>query len=48
MSTRTLLSPAALARPRGKAVYWSVFTGVVVLFALAFLFPPCTGWSPAP
>ncbi|GAA2890877.1 carbohydrate ABC transporter permease [Streptomyces mexicanus] len=39
MSTRTLLSPAALARPRGKAVYWSVFTGVVVLFALAFLFP---------
>ncbi|MGW0837642.1 carbohydrate ABC transporter permease [Streptomyces prunicolor] len=39
MTTRTLLSPAALARPRGKAVYWTVFTGVVVLFALAFLFP---------
>ncbi|MEU5608696.1 carbohydrate ABC transporter permease [Streptomyces sparsogenes] len=39
MSTRTLVSPAALARPRGKAVYWTVFTGVVVLFALAFLFP---------
>ena len=39
MSTRTLVSPAALARPRGRAVYWSVFTGVVLLFALAFLFP---------
>ena len=39
MTTRTLLSPATLARPRGKAVYWTVFTGVVVLFALAFLFP---------
>ncbi|QTE02197.1 carbohydrate ABC transporter permease [Streptomyces cyanogenus] len=38
-STRTLVSPAALARPRGKAVYWTVFTAVVVLFALAFLFP---------
>jgi len=39
VSTRTLVSPAALARPRGRAVYWSVFTGVVLLFALAFLFP---------
>ncbi|MFJ9814893.1 carbohydrate ABC transporter permease [Streptomyces sp. NPDC101151] len=39
MSTRTLISPATLARPRGKAVYWTVFTGVVLLFALAFLFP---------
>ena len=39
MSTRTLVSPASLARPRGKAVYWTVFAGVVVLFALAFLFP---------
>ncbi|MFB7733203.1 carbohydrate ABC transporter permease [Streptomyces sp. NPDC056112] len=39
MSTRTLISPAVLARPRGKAVYWTVFTGVVLLFALAFLFP---------
>ncbi|MFE1911310.1 carbohydrate ABC transporter permease [Streptomyces anandii] len=38
-ATRTLLSPAALARPRGKAAYWTVFTGVVLLFALAFLFP---------
>ncbi|MFE2186588.1 carbohydrate ABC transporter permease [Streptomyces sp. NPDC059455] len=39
MSTRTLVSPATLARPRGRAVYWTVFTGVVVLFAIAFLFP---------
>ncbi|MFJ3304162.1 carbohydrate ABC transporter permease [Streptomyces sp. NPDC086549] len=39
MSTRTLISPATLARPRGKVLYWSVFTGVVLLFALAFLFP---------
>ncbi|AOR30795.1 ABC transporter permease [Streptomyces fodineus] len=39
MSTRTLVSPATLARPRGKALYWTVFTAVVVLFALAFLFP---------
>lgn len=39
MSTRTLVSPATLARPRGRALYWTVFTGVLVLFALAFLFP---------
>lgn len=39
MSTRTLISPLTLARPRGKAVYWTVFGGVVLLFALAFLFP---------
>jgi multiple sugar transport system permease protein len=38
-SPRTLVSPAALARPRGRALYWTVFTAVVVLFALAFLFP---------
>ncbi|MFD7699900.1 carbohydrate ABC transporter permease [Streptomyces caelestis] len=38
-STRTLVSPAVLARPRGRTVYWTVFTGTVVLFALAFLFP---------
>lgn len=37
--TRTLVSPAVLARPRGKAVYWTVFTTVVLLFTLAFLFP---------
>lgn len=39
MSTRTLVSPAALARPRGRATYWTVFTAIVLLFALAFLFP---------
>lgn len=38
-TTRTLVSPAVLARPRGKAAYWTVFSGVVLLFALAFLFP---------
>ncbi|MFC9117412.1 MULTISPECIES: carbohydrate ABC transporter permease [Streptomyces] len=38
-ATRTLVSPAVLTRPRGRAVYWTVFTGVVLLFALAFLFP---------
>ncbi|MFC8195250.1 carbohydrate ABC transporter permease [Streptomyces sp. NPDC060006] len=38
-STRTLVSPLALARPRGRALYWTVFTGVVFLFTLAFLFP---------
>ncbi|WP_458084472.1 carbohydrate ABC transporter permease [Streptomyces malaysiensis] len=39
MSTRTLVSPAALARPRGRAVYWTVFTAVLALFVIAFLFP---------
>jgi len=39
MSVRTLVSPLTLARPRGKVLYWTVFTGVVLLFALAFLFP---------
>lgn len=38
-ATRTLVSPATLARPRGKTLYWTVFTVVLVLFALAFLFP---------
>ncbi|MFF4359494.1 carbohydrate ABC transporter permease [Streptomyces sp. NPDC001604] len=38
-ATRTLVSPATLARPRGRTVYWTVFTVVLVLFALAFLFP---------
>ncbi|MBL1103255.1 carbohydrate ABC transporter permease [Streptomyces sp. 5-8] len=37
--TRTLISPATLARPRGRALYWTVFTAVVLLFGLAFLFP---------
>ncbi|MER5307557.1 carbohydrate ABC transporter permease [Streptomyces sp. NPDC002773] len=39
MSTRTLISPATLARPRGKAVYWTVFALVVGGFTLAFLGP---------
>lgn len=38
-SVRTLVSPLALARRRGKATYWAVFALVTVLFAFAFLFP---------
>ncbi|MFC9621786.1 carbohydrate ABC transporter permease [Streptomyces sp. NPDC056930] len=39
MSTRTLISPAQLARPWGKAVYWVTFVLVVGLFTLVFLGP---------
>ncbi|MFF5788729.1 carbohydrate ABC transporter permease [Streptomyces sp. NPDC012693] len=39
MSTRTLISPAVLARPRGKVLYWTVFAAVVLLFTLVFLGP---------
>ncbi|MBP2478008.1 multiple sugar transport system permease protein [Crossiella equi] len=39
MSTRTLVSPAALRSRRGKAVYWLVFTLVFLAFVLAFVFP---------
>ncbi|MCQ4198557.1 carbohydrate ABC transporter permease [Streptomyces coelicoflavus] len=39
MSTRTLVSPAQLARPRGKALYWVVFGLVVALFTVVFLGP---------
>ncbi|GGQ57503.1 carbohydrate ABC transporter permease [Streptomyces flaveolus] len=39
MSTRTLISPAQLARPRGKAVYWVTFAVVVAGFTLVFLGP---------
>ncbi|AJP00708.1 ABC transporter permease [Streptomyces cyaneogriseus subsp. noncyanogenus] len=39
MSTRTLISPAQLARPRGKVLYWTVFTLVVGGFTLTFLGP---------
>ncbi|MBX9421428.1 MULTISPECIES: carbohydrate ABC transporter permease [Streptomyces] len=39
MSTRTLISPAVLARPRGKVLYRIVFAAVVVLFTLVFLGP---------
>lgn len=37
--TRTLVSRAQLARPRGRAVYWGVLWILVPLFALVFLFP---------
>ncbi|CAM5667059.1 Carbohydrate ABC transporter permease OS=Streptomyces tendae OX=1932 GN=F3L20_14685 PE=3 SV=1 [Streptomyces tendae] len=39
MSTRTLISPAQLARPRGKLLYWVVFGLVVALFTVVFLGP---------
>jgi multiple sugar transport system permease protein len=39
MSTRTLISPAALARPRGKALYRTTFALVVAVFTLVFLGP---------
>ncbi|NJC74148.1 carbohydrate ABC transporter permease [Planosporangium thailandense] len=38
-ATRTLISPAQLNRPRGRAVYWTVFTVVVCVFTLVFLGP---------
>ncbi|MFG2263797.1 carbohydrate ABC transporter permease [Streptomyces sp. NPDC048720] len=39
MSTRTLISPAQLARPRGRFLYWTVFALVVAAFVLVFLGP---------
>lgn len=39
MSTRTLISPAQLARPRGKVLYWTAFTVVVIVFTLVFIGP---------
>ncbi|QUQ62722.1 carbohydrate ABC transporter permease [Kutzneria sp. CA-103260] len=36
---RTLVSPSQLRSPRGKAVYWTVFTIVAVAFTAAFVFP---------
>ncbi|MEU7484198.1 carbohydrate ABC transporter permease [Streptomyces sp. NPDC042319] len=38
-AVRTLVSPLTLASPRGRILYWTVFAGVVLAFALAFLFP---------
>ncbi|CAM3562854.1 carbohydrate ABC transporter permease [Kibdelosporangium persicum] len=36
---RTLVSPTQLRSGRGKAVYWTVFAVVMLLFLLAFVFP---------
>ena len=36
---RTLVSESQLKSPRGKAVYWTVFTVVAVAFTVAFVFP---------
>ncbi|QFG25663.1 carbohydrate ABC transporter permease [Actinomadura sp. WMMB 499] len=37
--TRTLVSPHTLGTRRGKAVYWTVLTTVVVTFTFVFVFP---------
>ncbi|WP_217145861.1 carbohydrate ABC transporter permease [Streptomyces sp. AC627_RSS907] len=39
MSTRTLISPAQLARPRGKILYWVTLGVVVTVFTVVFLGP---------
>jgi multiple sugar transport system permease protein len=39
MSTRTLISPAQLARPRGKFMYWTAFAVVTIVFTLVFIGP---------
>ncbi|MGW2561978.1 carbohydrate ABC transporter permease [Streptomyces sp. NPDC001514] len=39
MTTRTLISPAQLARPRARYVYWTVLALVLVLFTVVFLGP---------
>jgi multiple sugar transport system permease protein len=38
-SQRTLISPWALKKRRGKTLYWLVFTVVIALFTLAFVVP---------
>src|SRR5688572_18946189 len=38
-STRTLISPAALRRPRGRILYWATLSVVLVGFTLVFLGP---------
>ncbi|GAA2122921.1 ABC transporter permease subunit [Streptomyces synnematoformans] len=38
-SQRTLISPAALARPRGKVLYWTAFALVMLVFTLVFIGP---------
>jgi multiple sugar transport system permease protein len=36
---RTLVSPTQLRSGRGKAIYWAIFSVVMLLFVLAFIFP---------
>jgi multiple sugar transport system permease protein len=38
-SQRTLISPWALRKKRGRTLYWLVFTLVIALFTLAFVVP---------
>lgn len=39
MAVRSLISDLELSRPRNRALYWTVLTVTVALFAFAFLFP---------
>ncbi|MGA5574533.1 carbohydrate ABC transporter permease [Streptomyces koyangensis] len=39
MTTRTLISPARLSRPRGRVLYWTVLFLVVAVFTLVFIGP---------
>jgi multiple sugar transport system permease protein len=38
-ATRTLVSPSQLRRGKGKAIYWTLVVGVVVVFTLTFIGP---------
>jgi multiple sugar transport system permease protein len=38
-SVRTLASPMALRSRKGKTIYWTVFTVVLIAFVIGFLFP---------
>jgi multiple sugar transport system permease protein len=38
-ATRSLVSPAQLARPRGKVLYWTILALVVIMFTLVFIGP---------
>jgi multiple sugar transport system permease protein len=38
-ANRTLISSATLARPRGKVIYWTVLSLVLVVFTLVFVGP---------
>jgi multiple sugar transport system permease protein len=39
LGPRSLASPMALRSARGRTVYWTLFTAMLLLFVVAFLFP---------
>lgn len=39
LPSRTLVSPVALRRTRGKVIYWTVFAAVLAAFTFVFLLP---------